>query len=250
MFSIKYVVLHQVKSIFFTHNRKSLFHRVITILIWLNLLLYAALGLAFVFACTPREKIYHPMIEGRCISAAMAMSAGGALNIASDLSVLVIPLFGISKLQTPLKKKLLAGSVFAVGILYALSPAHSPRLWESKTKWVLGATAAATIRFYYGLQLFYTEDTTWGFMPIGNWTTIEFMMGFIVAGAPYVPRFVEKLLGRKKETPVYASYKISSLGTKNHKPMDRPDASWTALGEQEGMPFDGAMRSQATGERL
>lgn len=46
------------------------------------------------------------------------MSAVGGLNIASDLSILVIPMFGIGRLQMPLKKKLLASSVFAFGILY------------------------------------------------------------------------------------------------------------------------------------
>lgn len=117
MFPIKYVMLHQVKSIFFAHDRRSPFHRVIIVLIWANLLLYLALGLAFIFACTPREKIYHPMIEGRCISVVTCMSAGGALNIASDASILIIPLFGISKLKLPLKKKLLASSVFATGAL-------------------------------------------------------------------------------------------------------------------------------------
>lgn len=111
-------VLHKVKSIFFAHNRKSPFHMIIIMLIWMNFLLYAAVGLAFVFACTPRQKIYHPSIEGKCISQMACMSAVGGLKIASHLSILVIPMFGIGRLQMPLKKKLLASSVFAFGILY------------------------------------------------------------------------------------------------------------------------------------
>lgn len=118
MFPIKYVLLHQIKSIFFSHDHRSPFHMVIMVLIFANLLLYLALGLAFIFACTPREKIYHPTVEGRCISATTCMSAAAALNIASDLSILVLPMFGIAKLQMPFKKKLMAASVFAVGILY------------------------------------------------------------------------------------------------------------------------------------
>jgi hypothetical protein len=118
MFPIKYVVLHQVKSIFLLHDSRSVFHVIITVLIWANLFLSVAVGLAFTFSCQPRKKIYNPWIEGTCISQMACMSAVGALNIASDLSILVIPIFGISRLQMPLKKKLLAGSVFAVGILY------------------------------------------------------------------------------------------------------------------------------------
>lgn len=126
MFPLKYVLLHQIKSIFFAHDKKSPFHLIIWILIVANLLLYVALGLAFVFACSPREKIYHPAIEGRCISATVCMTAAAALNVASDISILVIPLFGIAKLQMPLKKKLITSSVFGIGILY-VHPVTQPR---------------------------------------------------------------------------------------------------------------------------
>ncbi|KAM0814112.1 putative Integral membrane protein [Seiridium cardinale] len=226
MIPIKYVVLHQVKSIFFAHDRASIFHKIITMLILANFLLYLAVGLAFVFACTPREKIYHPMVEGRCISQMACMSAVGGLNIASDLSILVIPLFGISRLQMPLKKKLLASSVFGFGIF---------------------ATAAATIRFYYGLQLANTTDNTWAFMPIGNWTSVEFMTGFIVACAPYIPRFVDQITGKKRSSPAYPSYghtgfKSSVHASKNLSSIDRPDASFTALNEPNDMAFDDSIK--------
>lgn len=126
MFPLKYVILHQIKSIFFSHDKKSASHLIIWILIVANFLLYVALGLAFVFACSPREKIYHPAIEGRCISATICMTAAAALNVASDISILVIPLFGISKLQMPLKKKLITSSVFGIGILY-VTPVYNPQ---------------------------------------------------------------------------------------------------------------------------
>lgn len=120
MFPLKYVLLHQIKSIFFAHDKRSPFHLTIWILIVANFLLYLALGLAFIFACSPREKIYHPAIDGRCISATVCMTAAAALNIASDISILVIPLFGIAKLQMPLKKKLITSSVFGIGTLYVI----------------------------------------------------------------------------------------------------------------------------------
>lgn len=117
MFPIKFVLLRQIKSIFYSHDKGGVFHVVIMILITANLLLYTALGLAFVFACTPREKIYHPTVEGKCISATVCMTAAAALNIASDISILITPMFGLARLQMPLKKKLLAGCVFGIGLL-------------------------------------------------------------------------------------------------------------------------------------
>lgn len=125
MFPIKYVLLYQIKSIFFQHDRRGLFGRIIIILIWVNLLLYSSVALALIFSCNPREKLWHPDIEGYCIDNVACMSTSNALNIASDLSILIIPMLGIAQLQMPLKKKLLAGSVFAVGILYGRYPSIS-----------------------------------------------------------------------------------------------------------------------------
>lgn len=173
MFPLKYVLLHQIKSIFFAHDKKSPFHLIIWILIVANFLLYVALGLAFVFACSPREKIYHPAIEGQCISATICMTAAAALNIASDISILVIPLFGISKLQMPLKKKLITSSVFGIGILY-VTPVYKPQgmfiHWRCNADSNHSAIAASCVRMYYGIELFSNEDSTWVFMGVGNWT--------------------------------------------------------------------------------
>ncbi|KAJ0108051.1 hypothetical protein J7T55_007169 [Diaporthe amygdali] len=225
MFPIKFVLLHQIKFIFFSHDRGSPSHFVIVVLIIANFLVYTALGLAFIFACTPREKIYHPNIEGHCISATACMTAAAALNVASDVSILITPLFGIAKLNMPLKKKLMAASVFGVGLF---------------------AIAASCVRLYYGVELFFTEDSTWVFMGVGNWTAIEFMMGFVVAGAPYIPRFLQTVTGRKEQTPhAYSSRKlhVPHYAPKRFTPPNRPvGSSWVALGEQEDfMPFDGSL---------
>ncbi|ETS77284.1 hypothetical protein PFICI_11158 [Pestalotiopsis fici W106-1] len=96
--------------------------------------------------------------------------------MASDLSILIIPMFGMGNLHLPLKKKLLAGWVFAIGIF---------------------AMIAATFRFYYGIKLVHIIDATWATMPMGNWNCGELMAGFIVACAPFIPRFVDQVFKRK-----------------------------------------------------
>lgn len=118
MFPIKYVVLCQTRSIFFQNDPRGLFGHIITILIWVNFMLYSSVALALIFACTPREKLWHPYVEGYCIDDIACVVISIALNIASDLSILIIPMLCIARLQMPLKKKLLAASVFAVGALY------------------------------------------------------------------------------------------------------------------------------------
>lgn len=72
-------------------------------------------------------------------------------------------------------------------------------------------------------------------------------MGFIVAGAPYIPRFLETVTGQKKPTThAYPSHRlhVSDYALKRSTPQSRPvNSSWVALREQEGtMPFDGSLK--------
>ncbi|KAF3000422.1 hypothetical protein E8E14_003973 [Neopestalotiopsis sp. 37M] len=159
------------------------------------------------------------MIEGRCISMVTLLSVGGAFNVASDASILVIPLFGISKLRMPLKKRLLAGSVFATGVF---------------------ATAAAIIRFSYGLLAYWNKDLTMISVPIHNWATIEFTMGFIVAGAPCVPRFLQQCFGRKRRGS-QASPQMFKADVYSVKVTDR-----TALWAQRHLPYQRTVRTITT----
>ena len=86
-------------------------------MIWANLLLYVSLAISFIFACTPREKIWQPNIDGRCVNAPVLFAAGSAINVISDVTILITPLVAISQLHLPLKTKLKAGAVFLVGVL-------------------------------------------------------------------------------------------------------------------------------------
>lgn len=69
-------------------------------------------------------------------------------------------------------------------------------------------------------------------------------MGFVVAGSPYIPRFVEKISGHKKQTPpTYPTYNISKYGPKSLGSNDKPNnSSWIALRGQDEMPFDGLVK--------
>ena len=51
----------------FAPTKRGVIHWVIQILIWLNLVFYLADTVAIVLQCVPREKIWHPWVEGGCI---------------------------------------------------------------------------------------------------------------------------------------------------------------------------------------
>ncbi|KAI0482604.1 hypothetical protein GGR56DRAFT_620761 [Xylariaceae sp. FL0804] len=117
MFTAKYVVLKQIEDIFYRHRRQTLASKVIWGLIGANLIFYAALFFAFIFACVPRDKIANPLLPGRCIDTNASIIATSAINVVSDLTILLIPLAAVSHLQLPARTKIGVAGVFAVGVL-------------------------------------------------------------------------------------------------------------------------------------
>ena len=92
--------------------------RVITnVLIWANILFYISTGLANIFACTPRQASWDPMIQGRCINVFSLLVASSALNVVSDVAILLLPIICTWRLVLPLRRKLAIYVVFATGAL-------------------------------------------------------------------------------------------------------------------------------------
>lgn len=120
MFSAKFVVMRQIEAIFLQHRYKSISHTLLKTLIWANLFFYGGWMLSFILACIPREKIWNPEIPGRCIDNDAALIASSAINILSDVTILLLPLAAIRHLQVTQKSKLKAAAIFAVGGLCVL----------------------------------------------------------------------------------------------------------------------------------
>lgn len=71
-------------------------------------------------------------------------------------------------------------------------------------------------------------------------------MGFIIAGSPYVPRFLELVSGGKKQSvPVYPSYQISNYAPQKLPSVDQQqNSSWVALREQDDVSQIGLANSR------
>jgi hypothetical protein len=129
MLGAKVAMLLQMKRIFVVNRKSSLF-LLIEILLWTNCGCYFALMMAFAFDCVPRAKLWNPELPGRCIdpNASLLVSA---LNVVSDVSMLVIPLVVVSRLQLPRKSKRILSVVFGSGILYVVTLLYSQAtLWN------------------------------------------------------------------------------------------------------------------------
>ncbi|KAF6217694.1 hypothetical protein HO133_006521 [Letharia lupina] len=99
-------------------------HHLIHILIWANLAFYFPYLFASIFQCVPRARIWNPTLKGGCVNLQAAFIAASAINVVSDFSILLLPLYRISKLKLPTRRKIGVLAIFAVGLLYAPLLSH------------------------------------------------------------------------------------------------------------------------------
>ena len=68
--------------------------------------------------CTPREKIWNPLLDtGHCFDFYATFQATGIFNVISDFAILILPMLSVWKLQMSFKRKILMTAIFATGFL-------------------------------------------------------------------------------------------------------------------------------------
>ena len=120
IFLAKLSILLMYRRLFDT-ARAGKTHYLIHILIWANLAFYFPYLGATVFQCVPRARIWDPTIKGGCVNLQAAFIAASAINVVSDFSILLLPIYLVSKLKIPTKRKIGVLAIFAVGLLYDLA---------------------------------------------------------------------------------------------------------------------------------
>lgn len=74
----------------------------------------------FTFICVPVEKLWHPDIEGRCVSELGVWLANASSTIFSDVIILLLPIPQVWRLQLKTFEKVGLTLVFGLGFLYVL----------------------------------------------------------------------------------------------------------------------------------
>ncbi|KAI1743158.1 hypothetical protein F4680DRAFT_409324 [Xylaria scruposa] len=190
VFFAKYVVLRQIETTFFQHQSRSWSYWSLQALIWTNLFFYTAFFFSFIFACTPREKIWNVLLtEGTCIDNSAALISSSGINLVSDTAILILPLATIFKLQMSTKNRLQVGGVFAIGVF---------------------AITASAVRLYYTVKLTKSQDTTYVVEPFGYWSEIEYASIILVACFPLFPLLFRHLSQQRQKTTTRS--KSSSQG--------------------------------------
>lgn len=113
----KIAVLLEWLRVFVPTGSRNTFFWACHITIWINALFYVAVMLVENLNCFPFEKIWDKTVPGRCVNQQDAGVVASALNVASDVLILLLPHRVIWKLQMTRKLKIGVSIVFGVGLL-------------------------------------------------------------------------------------------------------------------------------------
>ena len=79
-----------------------------------------------IFGCSPRSKFWLPDTPGHCIDYTKAGHAYGAMNVASDLIIFILPLPIVWRLKLTRREKAGVSVIFMSGAVYAHSTYLKP----------------------------------------------------------------------------------------------------------------------------
>lgn len=114
---VKISICLQLQKIFVVIYRNALFWALHVFIVF-TVASNASFVLVYIFQCTPRAKIFNPVIPGSCVNIDALIITSAAINVVSDIILLVIPFYFMWNLQLNLHKRLGVAAVFAVGALY------------------------------------------------------------------------------------------------------------------------------------
>ncbi|MCJ1469906.1 hypothetical protein MMC07_008550 [Pseudocyphellaria aurata] len=182
IYLVKVSIVLQFQRIFVPLKKGTAYYTIQAI-IWLNGIYYLVTCLAGILTCIPRRKIWEPTTPGHCLNPINWIVASGLINVVSDFAILMIPIFCISALQMPLKRKVGISVVFAIGLF---------------------ACATSIVRAVVSFKLIGVTDQTWELIPLAYWSDAEIASGLICVSVPVLPQLIRRLAPVIKST--FASY--------------------------------------------
>ncbi|CAD6593760.1 MAG: hypothetical protein ASARMPRED_007916 [Alectoria sarmentosa] len=172
VFFIKLSILLQYLRIFAPTRKGNMFIYVgVHLCIWSNLIFYLIVTVFEIDICSPRKKIWNPMMTtGHCYSVNATFQGTGIFNVISDFTILILPMPCVWRLRLPLKKKILMTAIFATGFF---------------------ACITSILRTYYTWKIVQSPDITYNMVRMGMWTYAELSTGIVISCLPVIPKFFQ-----------------------------------------------------------
>ncbi|MCJ1265579.1 hypothetical protein MMC22_005459 [Lobaria immixta] len=202
IFIVKLSILLQYLNIFVPGRQGPLYY-ITLFLIWTNLIFYLVMGFCVLFQCIPREKIWDPLVPGKCLNFTVLLGVSSIFNVISDFSILALPLVSTWRLQMATKHKIRVTVVFALAFFACIS------------------SLMRTIRTFSAGK---TLDSTWGLAELYLWSVAEITSGLICVSLPVLPQFFRhSITNISKKWLSISQRKSSTQGTPTHRPYVAPN---------------------------
>ncbi|KAF8855779.1 hypothetical protein BDZ45DRAFT_746064 [Acephala macrosclerotiorum] len=142
-----------------------------------------------IFTCVPVAAFWDLNIHGHCIAHKFLWFFNAAMNIVTDLTILILPMPVLSTLKLPLKQKVGLMMIFALGGFVCL---------------------VSILRLHSLYVVSISEDTTWANTEAAIWSSIEINTGIVCASLPTIKPVISwifpRLLSSNRSTqPTYIS---------------------------------------------
>jgi hypothetical protein len=96
----------------FPHQR---FRQLVWFLVVFTAAYMVAMSLATLLECTPVDYAWNPMLDGQCVNINKMTLVGGAINVATDFVVLLMPMPLVLGLRISLRRRLQVVAIFFLG---------------------------------------------------------------------------------------------------------------------------------------
>ncbi|KAJ4288366.1 hypothetical protein N0V90_011600 [Kalmusia sp. IMI 367209] len=209
---LKSAIILDLLRIFSPRGQRSTFFWTCHLLLWTNVLFYTICTFLEIFGCQPREKLWNKLIPGgHCININALTVASGAINLPSDLCIVLLPQRAIWRLNLSKRKKMGISAIFAVAILSS-------------------ACVSAAVRLAHSVPLLTDRDILYTVAYTGVWIQAEMTAGFLILGFPALPKIVksspllQRLFSHVKSWTGFSASKLKSESRKGLPSWYKPEA--------------------------
>ncbi|KAL9064995.1 MAG: hypothetical protein Q9157_007634 [Trypethelium eluteriae] len=195
----------------------------------------AAWGVAFllvtIFDCSPvkgawtrfsMEAVMNPAMAPVCrVQAEPAYLSNSAINIVTDIAILILPMYQVWQLNLPRAQKLAVCGIFAIGIF---------------------DIGVAISRFVFIIQfelnLLKSLDVTWTFVNTQIWSAVEINTGIICSSLASLRPLLNLILYGSVDRPDSGSSRSPKARTESTTPLQKPRSRPRKSSQNSGSFFE------------
>ncbi|USP79422.1 hypothetical protein yc1106_06696 [Curvularia clavata] len=182
MYLAKIGVILQIKATFDSRSRDFMFWSCWACIVSFTCV-YTASLVTWIFPCNPIRKKWDPFIPGTCHNTVAEPSfMSGIMNLVTDIALLLLPIYSVSRLQMNLRKKIAVCGIFGSAAL---------------------ACIGSAFRLHYTLKHLASDDHTYWLAIVAICAIIEISALLLCGAFPTFPHF-SRYLGY--------GFKLKSIG--------------------------------------